>query len=414
MKRLLAISWEMPPLTGPRATQVTRSLVALADMGWQSRTICFEPRSDRYQQDDELSLERLSNGRATRIGVRSPEEWLFFRALWRVAPPLKRFPDEKRVWMPAALRAARAALDREPADVIVSFAQPWTDHLIGLRLKRERGLPWVAHFSDPWVESPYHRAGGIAQRRAEAWQRAVIAEADRIVFVNAYTRDRTMSAYPSEWMEKCAVVPQGHAAAVAEREAAVNAGAPLKIVYTGRFYDGIRTPESFLTALADVHRQSPLAGRLAVTFVGSAMSSYERLAHKLGVSELVTFTGRVPPRQAVAEAASADVLLLIDGASTDGTSLFLPSKLIDYLPMRRPIVGITPAKGPSADLLHELGYPVIDPADTTGLAALVKELASAPAARLRLSARHDAIAARYHIANTTSGLADVLDAACTR
>ena len=29
VKRLLAISWEMPPLSGPRAVQVTRTLVAL-------------------------------------------------------------------------------------------------------------------------------------------------------------------------------------------------------------------------------------------------------------------------------------------------------------------------------------------------------------------------------------------------
>ena len=60
MKRLLAVCWEMPPLSGPRAVQVTRTLAALAEYGWQSQVICFGPRSDRYQQDYHVSLEELS------------------------------------------------------------------------------------------------------------------------------------------------------------------------------------------------------------------------------------------------------------------------------------------------------------------------------------------------------------------
>src|SRR5688572_31056651 len=53
---------------------------------------------------------------------------------------LFRSPDEKRVWLPAALRAARQDIAATPVDLIVSFAQPWTDHLIGLQLARETGL----------------------------------------------------------------------------------------------------------------------------------------------------------------------------------------------------------------------------------------------------------------------------------
>lgn len=410
MKELLAISWEMPPLTGPRAVQVTRSLVALGTLGWRSRTVCFSPGSDRYHQDQGQSVERLSNGTATLVKVPSPEEWFVFRALWRMVPPLKHLPDEKRVWMPGALRAARAALDQQPADVLISFAQPWSDHLIGLQLKRERGVPWVAHFSDPWVDSPYHRVGKIARSRALGWEREVIAEADRVVFVNEYTRDRTMAKYPAEWLSKCAVVPQGHDGDVAAAEPPGAAERPLRIVYTGRFYDGIRTPESFLNGLAAVHRESPLTGRLSVTFVGAAMSGYSMLADRLGLNSVVTFTGRVSPRQAMHEAASAGALLLIDGPSSDGPSLFLPSKLIDYLPRRRPIIGITPLKGPSADLLNEMGYPVIDPGNHAALVELVRQLAFG--APLTLSPQHDAIAGRYHINATTRRLAAVLDAAC--
>ena len=411
MKELLAVSWEMPPLTGPRATQVARTMVALADLGWRSRTVCFDPRSTRYQQDGDVSVEQASEGRATLIPVRSPEEWLGVRVLWRLVPPLKHFPDEKRVWIPGALRAARRALATTPVDALVTFAQPWSDHLIGLCVKREQGLPWVAHFSDPWVDSPYQRQGSTIARRAAAWERAIIQEADRVVFVNTYTRDRVMAKYPGAWHSKCAVVPQGHDGAVQSGAASARLGAPLRIVYTGRFYDGLRTPDAFLRALATVHHEQSLANRISVTFVGAAMDSYSVLADRLGVSQLVTFTGRVSPRAALQEAASANVLLVIDSAATDGPSLFLPSKLIDYLPLRRPIIGVTPAQGPTGDLLRELQYPVIRPGDEAGLAALLRTLGANPA-HLVLSPRHDSVASRYHIAKTTAQFAAVLDDAC--
>jgi len=56
---------------------------------WRSRAICFDARSQRYQQDHVISPETLSGGTVTRLPVPSPEEWMLFRVLWRVLPPLK-------------------------------------------------------------------------------------------------------------------------------------------------------------------------------------------------------------------------------------------------------------------------------------------------------------------------------------
>jgi len=410
-KRLLAICWEMPPLSGPRAVQVTRTLATLPEFGWRSRTVCFSPRSERYQQDHRVSLEQLSGGAASLIPVPSPEEWLLFRALWRLAPPLKRLPDEKRVWMPGALRAARASLDAAPAKLLVTFAQPWSDHLIGLALKRERGLPWVAHFSDPWVDSPYFLVTGWQRRRAEAWERQVVEEATKVVFVNTYARDRVMAKYPEAWLAKTAVVPQGFEAPLRTHAATGSGSGPLRIVYTGRFYDGIRTPETFLEAMALVDKRVPLRGRLEVQFIGSGMSAYAARASALRLGHSVAFTGRVAPQHAHDLAAAADVLLIIDAPSDHGPSLFLPSKLVDYLPLRKPILGLTPQAGPTADLLRELGYPVVEPRDTAGIAALLQDLIEHSGRRPGPSASHEAVSRRYQLRETTRAFAAVLDEA---
>src|SRR6266511_1668850 len=150
MSRLLAISWDMPPLSGPRAIQVSRTLKQIVALGWESWVVCFGPRSSRYHQDPALASRLRAPAGVTLVPVPSLEERLVFRALWRMVPPLKLLPDEKWVWIGAAARAAQRLAAERRFDVLVSFAQPFSDHLVGLRVRRATGLPWVAHFSDPW------------------------------------------------------------------------------------------------------------------------------------------------------------------------------------------------------------------------------------------------------------------------
>ena len=411
MKRLLAISWEMPPLSGPRAVQVTRTLLALGERRWRSRVICFDAQSQRYQQDHLISPEALSGGTVRRLPVPSPEEWILFRALWRVLPPLKHLPDEKRVWVPSATAEGRRALSEEPADVIVSFGQPWSDHLVGLSLHQQTELPWVAHFSDPWVDSPYQGGNDWTRRRAAAMERAVVAAATQLIFVNRQTLERVMNKYPAAWSRRAHVVPQGHDGMVMKETKSPSSG-PLRIVYTGRFYDGIRTPDSFLRSIAEADRSSSLAGRLVLEFVGSRMERYEGLVRELGLSAIVQFAGRVSPNQARDRASQADVLLVIDTASGDGPSLFLPSKLIDYLPLGKPILAITPQLGPVADIIDELGYVAVDPGDRAGLVAALMSLVDAhERGTLSVSPSHDAVSRAYDIRETTAAFEGVLDLA---
>lgn len=238
-------------------------------------------------------------------------------------------------------------------------------------------------------------------------ERQVVGEATRLVFVNRQTRDRVMAKYPAAWAARAQVVPQGFEPLPLPPPSARPAG-PLRLVYTGRFYDGIRTPDTFLDALAQLNRDGALAGRLLVTFIGNGMVAYARRATTLGLAAVVHFKGRLSPQQARDGAVEADVLLAID-APSDGPSLFLPSKLIDYLPMRKPILGVTPLAGPSADLLRQLEYPIVDPRDVAGIAAELSALVTRHAdGMLAPSQQHDRIAQAYDIRETTREFERVL------
>ncbi|MEO7132703.1 MAG: glycosyltransferase, partial [Vicinamibacterales bacterium] len=204
------------------------------------------------------------------------------------------------------------------------------------------------------------------------------------------------------------VIPQGHAGPVT---AMPRADGPLRLTYTGRFYDGVRAPTVFLEAIAELHRASPLNGRIAIEFFGSRMEPYAKQAGALGLDTIVRFRSRVSPDQARTVAAAADVLLIID-APSDGPGLFLPSKLIDYLPLEKPILGVTPLNGPAGDLIRELGYPVVDPRDRAGIVSAVRQLLDAHQSEsLTMSPQHRGIAAAYDMRTIAAAFDQVLIAA---
>jgi hypothetical protein len=182
----------------------------------------------------------------------------------------------------------------------------------------------------------------------------------------------------------------------------------MRIVHTGRFYAGVRTPVALLHALARLRSSPSFDGALELSFVGPHTAEYASEARALGVSGLVHFIGRVPAAEATARAADADVLLVIDAPSR-GPSPFLPSKLIDYLPLRKPILGVTPETGATAHLLRRLGCVVAPPDDIPAIEqALVDLVGRWRSGALGVSPAFDSVAAEFDITRTTARLHDVL------
>src|SRR5262245_45858898 len=123
MRQLLAVSWEMPPMYGPRATQVSRSLEELGRHDWRTTVVCLAPKRGGPHWPDGVAPDPIESVTVAR--VRSPEESFVARALFRVAPTLRGVPDEKRLWVPAAVRACERIVANEAPIGLISFAQPW-------------------------------------------------------------------------------------------------------------------------------------------------------------------------------------------------------------------------------------------------------------------------------------------------
>lgn len=258
-------------------------------------------------------------------------------------------------WVLAARSTARHIVERRDVDAVLSWHVPIASHVLAALTTRGRSVPWVAHFGDPWLGNPY--ATGLLRSiiYSKSLERYVVTAADRVTMPT----DRMRTMYEDRYdlaEDRIRVVPNNIDPAEVRRvDPHEFDDDRLRFVHTGSFY-GPRTPEPLFAAL---DRLNPAVREdTAITLVGS-LNKYEDSIAAHGVGDVVEAVGRVPKDDALAYAKGSDVLVLVDAPVEN--SPFLPTKLAEYVFMDRPILGVTPDPGTSADVIQATETGVVTP-----------------------------------------------------
>jgi glycosyltransferase involved in cell wall biosynthesis len=275
----------------------------------------------------------------------------------------------------AALALVRAEPRRRYALVQVATLPDWLVFAaLPLRLV---GVPVVLdlHESMPdFFRSRFPRAANpLVHRALRLAERASIAAASQALTVNDALRDRLvrLGADP----ERVTVVPNTPSLArfdpAASPDRAFMADGVLRLVYAGAL-----TPTYELdVALAAVARLAAVRPDLAVHLElygrGDSRPSLEALAADLGLSDRVTFHGRIPIEDVPAAIARADVGLA-PTRRDPFTDASLSTKLLEYAAMRRPAVA---SRLPLVERTFPAGtVAVYAPGDAADLAARILDL----------------------------------------
>jgi glycosyltransferase involved in cell wall biosynthesis len=403
--RVLAVSYFLPPSLYPQAIQVGRLLAHCpAEIGAVCGTQTGRPGLDLDFGLDKTLAFRLEVGFLPRLGG------LAHQLARRFAPFYARVPDEFRSWVPLAETTIRGHLERTgfAPDVLVTFGEPMSDHLVGLRLKRQIGLRWIAHFSDPWIDNSFRRHEFLAQHVNARLESSVISEAGRVIFTSNETLDLVMRKYPLEWRTKAIVLPHSFDPALYPRP--VRPTGPLTIRYLGNFY-GHRSPVPLFRALKILlSRQPKVLEETRFELIGSMPSRMRRHSALKSLPEgLVRLRESVRYSESLKLMAASDLLLVIDGP--DDLSVFLPSKLIDYLGAQVPILGIVPP-GAAAKLLARLDAPVIDPRNPEQIASALQSMLGQAANRRHAASwlpwGKDSVASEFHVKNITATFSRII------
>ena len=405
--RVLLVSHNFPPTIGPESSLVRLNTIDLVRRGWDV-TVLTTTTTHMHQKMDGKSLEGLPAGLCV---MRTPSWEAVFRNRFprigslTLSALMKVLPEIFLAWALSAVPAGLRWLNLYGPAVIYSRATKHVSNLAGLFLKRKTGLPWVAHFSDPWLGYPMNPIQIWLGRQIE---KRIFNEADAVVTVSHQLATHFAELYPLS-ASKIVVIPHGYEPMMDSKpaEQPLNTGRALTVLHAGSFMPGLREPLALFMGLAKLSERTPLHGRIMVTLVGDDTRRYQDMADECGVSDIVELRDSLPFHECQQRIATSDLLLVIDTPGFDG--VFLPTKLIEYLAHRKPVIGITERGSAVHDVLQECGLSFADIQDPKSIADAFENMLALWADGELDSARPNRESAdNYAIENVNRKLDDLL------
>ncbi len=390
MKKILLITYDFPPaMSGVR--RVIKFIKYLPEFGWQPIVLTVKTARTFLQDDRPLQeitkqgvpvyrcgsldpyrlSEKCIRRRGAEKGQGAREQQVrrasaSGRGMMRFLRRWLFIPDDRVLWVPFALIAARRLIHEHNPAVIYTTSYPNSTHLVGLRLRRRHPVKWVADFRDGWVQNPYFFDPPTVLHRSvsAALERRVVRRADLVITVSEPITRHCGQLVPGQ-EEKCMTIPNGFDEDDF-RDLTRTPHEKFTITYTGTSF-GQRTPEPFLRAIAQLLEEEPdMRATLQVLMFTRLDAKMMQLIKHRQLDDVVHVCDFVSYQEALQQQVNADVLLIMipDGANTN---IMVTQKVFEYLRARRPILALVP-DGVCRQLIDEAQAGAsVYPADIPGI-----------------------------------------------
>ena len=400
MKRVLIISYYWPPTGGSGVQRWVKFAKYLPSEGWQP--VIYTPENpEQLAVDESLAAEVPEAAEVVKTRIIEPYELykkllrrsghskeavevnpvnaqnksLLQKAAMWVRGNLFR-PDPRCLWIGPSVRFLKKYLSEHPVDLIVSTGPPQSMHMIGLRLSRETGLPWIADFRDPWTKIFYFKHLSMTpatERWHKKMEKKVLDEASAVVAVSPLVQQefQAMTDTPVELItngfDECdfSSEPCTQAYGGASQE--------FTITHTGLFAaDG--NPTVLWDVLAEkCHADEAFRKLLRIKLIGKTDDQILKALKDRGLESSLINMGYQTHSVAVEQQRQASVLILPLRKEPEYKAV-LPGKLFEYLASQRPILGIGQPDGAMAMIVNETGTgTVIDWNDKEGISQYIEQ-----------------------------------------
>ena len=379
MKRVLIISYYWPPTGGSGVQRWVKFAKYLPAEGWQP--VIYTPENPEQLAVD-ASLEAEVPAEAEVIRRRIVEPYEMYKKLLRksghskeavevnpVNAQNKSFlqkvamwirgnffrPDPRCLWIRPSVKFLKEYLKEHPVDLIVSTGPPQSMHLIGRKLAKETGLPWIADFRDPWTKIFYFKHLQMT-RATERWhhkmEKKVLDDATAVVAVSPLVQQdfQAMTQTPVELItngfDECDFVAEKCTEAYGGPEQ------DFVITHTGLFAaDG--NPTVLWEVLAEkCSKDANFKKLLKIRLVGKNDEQILKAIEEAGLGENLENMGYQPHAVAVEQQRQASLLILPLRKEPEYKAV-LPGKLFEYLASWRPILGIGQPDGAMSMILND-------------------------------------------------------------
>lgn len=309
--RLLLVPYYFAPAGGPRSIRWSNLARYLALAGHELTVVSAEfPAGCPWMDESLMEVADVPGIEVHRIPIAS-------------CSPGRR---ENVAWMREAVRflTRRGTSD---FDAAISSAVPVVAHGVMAKLPRPKGCPWIADYGDPWSQSAHRLRPAMVKWAETQYERSLLKRADALTITTPTAVEAFVRVYPHR--DRIRVIPQGashfHLSADWSARPSPSEG-PLRVLYTGGFYAGVREPRELFAGLK-------AAPNVHLTIVGHSQVDLVTMAREAGVADRVEVLGYADIRRIVELQREADLLLLLSWPVEEQ----IPGKFWEYMATSRPI-----------------------------------------------------------------------------
>ena len=353
MKKVLIIAHQFPPVGGSGVQRTLKFVKYLRNFGYEPVVLTRD--ASKAALKDETLLSDIPSGikiiRTKACDFNSFEGALkyFGKAMGKIL-----IPDAEVVWQMAARRKALYELKTNNIDVIYTTSSPYSDHLLGLYLKKRfPQIPLVCDFRDEWTNNPYFKRKWPRARIERRSEINVLSAADRLIANTPVMLSNFLRDNP-DTRGKFFVIPNGYDDDDFEGlEDITPSNSKFTLTYTGLLY-GRRKPDNFFEALKSAIGEGYIdRSRINVQLIGNF--KMEQLQNKIDIfnlTDVVTTLPYMKHKACLSELLKSDALLLIE-PSGPGAEAFYTGKVFEYMNTGRPILATIPYNGAAAQLISD-------------------------------------------------------------
>lgn len=255
-------------------------------------------------------------------------------------------PDARFLWVKPSVKYLKKYLQENNIDTIVTSGPPHSLHIIGLQLKQELGVTWLADFRDPWTTIGYHKAlklSSYAEKKHKALEHQVLNTADTIIV----TSKTTKAEFEAITSKPITVITNGYDV---EQVTKQPLDEKFTVAHIGSFLSE-RNPRILWKALEELTKENQdFAADFQLKLLGAVSQEVLDTIAEFKLNDFVLNLGYVSHQEAVAHQRKSQVLLLIEIDSEDTKSI-IPGKVFEYMVSERPIIAIGPEDSDFAEII---------------------------------------------------------------
>ena len=277
-------------------------------------------------------------------------------------------PDARVNWAKSAIKEALRIVKSHKIEKIITTGPPHSTHLIGLHLKKQLNLKWIADFRDPWTDIFYVKSFyrlSFAKKKDKLFERKVLSNANAIITTTSenFQKDlqskisinqnffKIYNGYDSDLFKK-----------IKKRK-----NKDFQIVFTGLLTENHPYKE-FIESFIKFLKKDPKVN-VKIILAGSIS---EKILNEFNRISNIEFHGYINHQDAVNLMIDGNILLNFMYKQEKNTTM-ISGKLIEYMATGNPVLMIGDKKSEASKLLSKQTYNLTaDPKETKIISNFIK------------------------------------------